>query len=80
MNFLVDHEKTVLPDGILDLSAQPVHGFNFEIILTEPHLSWKPRSDKFTPMQKNELFKQVEEKKRQGIIEKEFSALSFELQ
>ena len=69
-DFIVDHEKTVLPDGILDLSAQPVHGFNFEIILTEPHPSWKPRSDKFTPMQKTELFKQVEEKKRQGIIEK----------
>ena len=69
-DFIIDHEKTVLPDGILDLSVQPAHGFNFEIILTEPHPSWKPRSDKFTPMQKTELFKQVEEKKRQGIIEK----------
>ena len=33
-DFIVDHEKTILPDGILDLSLQPAHGFNFEIILT----------------------------------------------
>jgi hypothetical protein len=34
-DFIIDHEKKVLPDGILDLSVQPAYGFNFEIILTE---------------------------------------------
>ena len=67
MDFLVDHEKTVLPDGILDLSVQPVHGFNFEIFLTEQIPSWKPRSDKFTPMQKaNYLNKSKKRNKRKN--------------
>ena len=60
----------ILPDGVLDLSAPPSHDFKFEIVLTEPNPMWKSHTDKFSPQQKSELTRRVEEKLRQRIIEK----------
>ena len=66
----VDYKSAISPDGVLDLSARPAHDFKFEIILTEPNPMWKSHTDKFSPQQKSELTKQVEEKLKQRIIEK----------
>ena len=59
-----------LANGVLDLSAPPSHDFKFEIVLTEPNPMWKSHTDKFSPQQKSELTRRVEEKLRQRIIEK----------
>ena len=68
--WVVDYKQAISPDGVLDLSAKPSHDFKFEIVLTEPNPMWKSHTDKFSPQQKSELTKQVEEKLKQRIIEK----------
>ena len=68
--WVADYSSAISPDGVLDLSAPPSHDFKFEIVLTEPNPMWKSHTDKFSPQQKSELTKQVEEKLKQRIIEK----------
>ena len=59
-----------LSDGILDFKNRVEHKFNFEIVLTDTNPRFFARPDKSTPVQKNEIHKQVEHKKSQGIIER----------